>query len=54
MYDSKGYHLKDVKLVNMTLRTAFVVDNIDGITQGAIRQPIAKFDNAVDFDVSTW
>ncbi|XP_045488402.1 peroxidase [Pieris rapae] len=52
LYDSKGYHLKDLKLVNMTLRTAYVVDNIDGITQGAIRQPMAKFDNAVDFDMA--
>ncbi|CAK1552790.1 unnamed protein product [Leptosia nina] len=52
MYDNKGYHLKDMKLVNMTLRTAYVVENIDGITQGAIRQPMAKFDKAVDFDMA--
>ncbi|XP_038210327.1 peroxidase-like [Zerene cesonia] len=52
LYDDKGYHLKDTKLVNMTLRTGYLVDNIDGITQGAIRQANAKFDYVVDPDMA--
>ncbi|XP_049866580.1 peroxidase-like [Pectinophora gossypiella] len=54
MYDSKGHYVKQFPMVNLTLRTGyFAVDNnIDYITQGAFRQPSAKFDYIVDPDMT--
>ena len=52
MYDSSGVYLKETKLVNLTLRTGYLEDNLEYITQGAFRQPCAKFDYVVDPDVS--
>lgn len=52
MYDDKGNYLKETKVVNLTLRTGYLDDNLEYITHGAFRQPTAKFDNIVDPDVS--
>lgn len=52
MYDTNGIYLKETKLVNLTLRTGYLEDNLEYITQGAFRQPCAKYDYVVDPDVS--
>ncbi|XP_023954693.2 peroxidase isoform X2 [Bicyclus anynana] len=52
MYDSDGTFVKEIKVVNLTLRTGYVANNIDYIVQGAIRQPSGKFDHIVDRDVA--
>ncbi|CAH2106937.1 unnamed protein product [Euphydryas editha] len=52
MYDENGYYLKEQRLVNMTLRTGYLVDNLEYITQGAFRQPAAKYDYIVDPDMA--
>ncbi|XP_072940721.1 peroxidase-like [Epargyreus clarus] len=51
MYDPEGYHLKDVKMVNLTLRTGYLVDNLEYITQGAFRQAGGKIDYVIDPDI---
>ncbi|XP_060801166.1 peroxidase-like [Amyelois transitella] len=54
MYDNKGRYLKQVPLVNLTLRTGFlgVDNNLDFITQGSFRQASGKVDYTVDYDVT--
>ncbi|XP_072940468.1 salivary peroxidase/catechol oxidase-like [Epargyreus clarus] len=52
MYDAEGYHLKDIKMVNLTLRTGYLVDNLEFITQGAFRQASGKLDYVIDPDIS--
>ncbi|CAH2106939.1 unnamed protein product [Euphydryas editha] len=52
MYDAKGNYLKEHRIVNMTLRTGYLVYNLEYITQGAFRQPAAKVDYIIDPDVA--
>ncbi|VVC94203.1 unnamed protein product [Leptidea sinapis] len=52
LYDEKGYHLRDDRITNMTLRTGYLVDNLPYVTQGAFRQPSAKLDYAIDSDMA--
>ncbi|XP_075970963.1 peroxidase-like [Anticarsia gemmatalis] len=54
LYDKDGYYLKQVPIVNLTLRSGFfaVDDNIDYATQGSFRQGGAKADYVVDYDIS--
>ncbi|KAI8429285.1 hypothetical protein MSG28_007786 [Choristoneura fumiferana] len=53
MYDTEGNYLKQVPIVNVTLRTGFLAidDNLDYITQGSFRQASGKIDYTVDPDV---
>ncbi|XP_045764331.1 peroxidase-like [Maniola jurtina] len=52
MYDTKGNFLKETKLVNLTLRTGYLDDNLEYITHGSFRQPSGKFDYVVDPDIA--
>ncbi|KAI5643978.1 peroxidase domain-containing protein [Phthorimaea operculella] len=54
MYDAQGYYVKQFPYVNLTLRTGYLAvdNNIDYLTQGAFRQPSAKFDYIVDPDLT--
>ncbi|CAH2106935.1 unnamed protein product [Euphydryas editha] len=52
MYDTKGNYLKQHQAANLTLRTGYLVDNIDYITQGVFRQPSGGFDYIVDPDIA--
>lgn len=54
MYDGHGKYLKQIPLVNLTLRTGYLAvdDNIDHLTQGCFRQAGGKIDTMVDPDVS--
>ncbi|XP_045446330.1 peroxidase-like [Melitaea cinxia] len=52
MYDAKGNYLREDRIVNMTLRTGYLVDTLEYITQGAFRQPAAKVDYVIDPDVA--
>ncbi|CAH0729037.1 unnamed protein product, partial [Brenthis ino] len=51
MYDTKGVYLKEIPVVNLTLRTGYLDENLEYITQGAFRQPSAKADYVVDPDI---
>lgn len=55
MYDTKGAYLKQIPIVNLTLRTGYfeVDDNMIYMTQGSFRQGGAAADYVVDPDVST-
>ncbi|XP_032511293.2 peroxidase-like [Danaus plexippus] len=52
MYDAKGNYLNETKIVDLTLRTGYLVENLEFITHGAYRQPAAKNDGIVDPDIS--
>ncbi|CAH2248381.1 jg6193 [Pararge aegeria aegeria] len=52
MYNTNGTFLKETKVVNLTLRTGYLDENIEYITHGAFRQPSAKFDYTVDPDIA--
>ncbi|CAH0729040.1 unnamed protein product, partial [Brenthis ino] len=52
MYDTNGVYLKETKLVNLTLRTGYLEDNLEYITQGAFRQPSGKVDYVIDPDMA--
>ena len=54
LYDKDGYYLKQIPIVNLTLRTGFfgVDDNMDYMTQGSFRQGAAREDYISDPDVS--
>ncbi|XP_050342820.1 peroxidase-like [Nymphalis io] len=52
MYDANGHYLKEAKIANLTLRTGYLVDTLEYITQGVFRQPAAKFDYIVDPDIA--
>ncbi|KAJ8731726.1 hypothetical protein PYW08_014456 [Mythimna loreyi] len=54
LYDKDGYYLKQVPIVNLTLRTGFfaVDDNMDYVTQGSFRQAAAMEDYISDPDIT--
>ncbi|XP_047020292.1 peroxidase-like [Helicoverpa zea] len=54
LYDKDGYYLKQIPIVNLTLRTGYfgVDDNMDYLTQGSFRQGSAQFDYIADPDVT--
>ena len=55
MYDANGNYVKEVELVDLTIRTGWLAvdNNIDYMTQGSFRQASGKIDdNVVDPDVS--
>ncbi|XP_063621662.1 peroxidase-like [Cydia splendana] len=53
MYDEAGHYLKQMPIVNLTLRTGSLVldNNLDGMTQGCFRQPSGKLDYTIDPDI---
>lgn len=53
MYDKDGYYMKQVPVVNLTLRTGYFAldDNLDLMTQGSFRQGSDNVDYTADFDV---
>lgn len=54
LYDQDGYYLKEVPIVNLTLRTGFfaVDNNMDYVTQGTFRQGSAKPDYIAHPDIT--
>ncbi|KOB78700.1 Peroxidase, partial [Operophtera brumata] len=54
MYDTNGAYLKQIPVVNLTLRTGYfdVDDNLIYLTQGSFRQGAAAADYVVDPDIS--
>ncbi|XP_072940692.1 salivary peroxidase/catechol oxidase-like [Epargyreus clarus] len=52
LLDADGYHMKNIKMTNLTLRTAFLLDHMEYITQSAFRQACGKIDYAVDWDMA--
>ncbi|KAJ8731725.1 hypothetical protein PYW08_014455 [Mythimna loreyi] len=54
MFDPYGFYLKQVPIVNLTLRTGYLAvdNNIDYITQGSFRQGSGKVDYIADPDMA--
>ncbi|XP_063375010.1 peroxidase-like [Cydia amplana] len=54
MYDQGGNYLKQIPVVNLTLRTGYLAidDNIDHMTQGSFRQASGKVDYVIDPDMA--
>ncbi|XP_041976205.1 peroxidase-like [Aricia agestis] len=52
LYDANGNEVKQAKVTDITLRTGYLVDNLEMITQGSFRQATSKPDYIVDPDMS--
>ncbi|CAH0626860.1 unnamed protein product [Chrysodeixis includens] len=54
MYDKDGYYMKQIPIVNLTLRTGYIGldDNLDLMTQGSFRQGSDNVDHTADFDIT--